>query len=150
MVHLARGATPKAIMEVMNRLSKESPEILQTTYRLPSVTPEGQDTHSWVSISGTREIDLRDVRRVYDRMRKTAANFEQQRKDSLAYFRNIDSRNKAIAPVTKLKYPSTRRMHDLGFARRFGADRDLINKLAGKEEVPFYLYDKSERHDLEA
>lgn len=138
-VHLARGATPRVIRDTMNRLSKEARNDLRLNYRMPVFRANDGSRRTWADLSGTRQVSLPDVRRVYDAMRKSPGRFNEERKAALNYFRIVDERNRAIAPVSGLRYTPARQLHDLGFARRFGADREALSKIAEEDLIPTYL-----------
>jgi hypothetical protein len=139
-VHLARGASPKAVRDTMNRLARMD----ETTIRLqvrpqPFRTAQGQSPRSWAQLAGTREVSMADVRRSYDRLRKSPGTFDRDRKQALAGFKSIDGRNRAIAPYTGVMYASARKLHDLGMARRFGANQSELEEIADGEAIPHYL-----------
>lgn len=138
-VHLARGASPAAIRDVMNNLSPKSRDTLRYDYRMPSFQPTGRRERTWADLAGTRLVTLADVRRVYDAQRKTPGLLNESRREKLEKFRVLDARNRALAPVTNLHYTATRKLHDLAFARRFGANREMLQKIAEEDLIPKYL-----------
>lgn len=155
--HLATGTSPKIILERMNFLAQKSREDLIKNYNLPGINrgevgAKGRHREGWVNLAGTRQLTLVDVRRVYDALRKTPGNYEAKRKAALEEFRIDDRRAAALAPVTGLKLTSRRKLHDLGFARRFGADRELLRKLEDDALVSGYFTNegKGEDEDEEA
>lgn len=138
-IHLARGAMPRTIREVMNNLSTKSRDTLRYDYRLPSFKKGGQRERSWADLSGTRRVTGADVRRVYDALRKSPGKLNEARKEKLRSFAVDDARMRALATSTHLRYTSARKLHDLAFARRFGADRQMLENIAEGELIPTYL-----------
>lgn len=139
-VHLARGASPAEVRRTMNRLAQMSEEKIRLEIRPPPFRQEGsQPRRSWTQLAGQREVSQVDVRRAYDRLRKSPGTFNEERTDALAAFENIDNRNAALAPYTGVRYASARTLHDLGFARRFGASQSDLENIADGADIPRYL-----------
>ena len=78
-IHLARGATPKTIREVMNNLSTKTRDQLRFDYRMPTHRAADQRGRTWAVLAGTRQITQADVRRVYDALRKTSRALDASR-----------------------------------------------------------------------
>lgn len=128
-IHLARGATPKVIRETMNRLAVETKEDIARKFNIRGLRTQGQHGRTWANLGGTRQVTQADVRRVYDALRKSPGSLNESRKAALAKFKVDDARSKAVLGFNKLTAPNHRKLHDLGFARRFGADREALSKL---------------------
>lgn len=142
-IHIARGATPRTVKDVMNKLSLMSRDTLRFEYLLPSFAPGHQQARTWADLAGTRQVSTADVRRVYDALRKSPGKLNETRRQQLRDFAVLDARNAALSTSTHLRYTSARKLHDLGFARRFGADRKMLSEIAEDELIPVYLESKS-------
>jgi hypothetical protein len=148
---LSQGASPKAVAEAANRATTED----RATLRRQSAPWVRRLGETWEDLSGTRSVDARDVRRVYDSMRKsakwTAAN--DNRKASLLVFKTEDDRRKlaerfltegGYVPERERKIPTARQLHDLGYARHFGASREELQAMMDElgldvSDIPNYL-----------
>ena len=141
-VHLARGGSPKTIRETYNRLTAMSPEEVKKLSR-----PQPWDKHTgrtWERIAGSRPLTKTQVRREYDRLRKTPGRLNETRKERLIGFRQDDIirrvQDKAMG-ITPGRFGTARQRHDLALAKRFGASVDELEQLALEMdmEVPYYL-----------
>jgi hypothetical protein len=157
-IHLARGASPRAIREVYNRLVARSREQILKEAPAPwGILKHQMDgKRNWGRLAGQPSLSQVEVRREYDRLRKFhggQGRLNQDRKNRIAELRNKDlenARRDAVltgAPIEKapelVRRGRARKLHDLALARRFGMDRDGLFKLADElgVDVPYYLDD---------
>ncbi len=139
-IHLARGASPRAIAMVLNSLSDRTPLEIRTTVRAPTMQFDNwNERKTWEGLAGGPKVKTYDVRRELDRLRKTSGGLNVSRRAVLARYDEERRRNIALARVTHIHYPSARVLHDLGMARRFGASPEVLSDIAGDESIPEYL-----------
>ncbi len=120
-VHLARGASPAEVRRTMNRLAQMSEEKIRLEIRPPPFRQEGsQPRRSWTQLAGQREVSQVDVRRAYDRLRKSPGTFNEERKDALAAFENIDNRN--VHSLLTPAFATLRRGRSTSMASRAGSE----------------------------
>lgn len=153
--HLGLGGSPAVIRDTLNRLSSMSAEDILVRIRSPTllggVMRDGElevtSEKDWSSLAGSRKVTSRDVRRAYDRQRKSNGRVERSRElrrhEVLAGFANEDKRNAVLNPyrAAEFRTPPRRLLHDLGFAARFGASNAELEEIAGDQTVPTYLLD---------
>jgi hypothetical protein len=139
-IHLARGASPKAIRQVMNNLAKMTRDEIQVKVRAPrQLLVRNREPRDWLDLAGAPQVALVQVRRELDRLRKAPGGLDASRKDQLHAQKMARLRDKELAKVTGIKYPAPRKLHDLGFARRFGASQEMLDDIADRMTIPEYL-----------
>lgn len=139
-IHLARGAAPATIRDVLNNLQLKSRDEIQVKVRAPrQLLVRNREPKDWLDLSGQAPVSLVQVRRELDRLRKNPRGLDESRKLNLDGFKRMRRRNAALKEVTGINYPDPRKLHDLGFARRFGASQEMLEDIAGGMEIPEYL-----------
>jgi hypothetical protein len=155
-IHLARGASPRAVREVYNQLVAKPREQILKEAPAPWGILKGQmdGKRNWGRLAGLPPLTQVEVRREYDRLRKFdggKGRLNVNRKNRLAELKNKDledARRDAVlmgAPIEKapslVRKGRARKLHDLALARRFGIDKDGLYALADKldVEIPIYL-----------
>lgn len=152
---LSKGASPKTVAEAAERARGQTRKELRNesapwVRRLTNA--KGEHYETWEELSGTRHVDLKDVRRVYDSMRKSKkwAAADENRKQNLALYREEEERKRIDEAflrsqgIQPRREPTRRELHDLAYARHFGASREDLTEMAAEmglaaSDIPSYL-----------
>ncbi len=129
---LARGHAPMAVRDMVNALVTLSPDDIR--HRLLRGVQIPARRHAWTNISGQPPINIEDVRRTYDRMRKSTSermrSMNEARVNSLRFMRHEDEQRMFLAQQNPEAYENyatwrigrTRRLADAGALFRSTAD----------------------------
>lgn len=130
---LERGHTPAAIRDTMNGLTR------MTTAEIEKATETGRRMggarHTiWTRFSGREPYTIEDVRRAYDRLRKSKrpadVRHNERRKTLLMQLQLEEDNRNAIAAINpnipRLKHGATRKMVDAGMRYRLTEDAEAL------------------------
>lgn len=125
------GHSPKSILTTMNLLTQMSVEDIRKHVEGGRAEARGRAT-PFEAFSGHAPYNMEDVRRIYDRMRKSQTPADRQREDNrhakLAEMGFEDSVNMA-QPGSTWKRGQRRRMADAGFIFRLTADDEAMKQI---------------------
>jgi len=138
-------------METYNAVTRLNPQDAERMLPRGTGFLRTQEGRTWARIIGQRPLTLVETRREYDRLRKYhhgEGTLNVNRRRNITEFQLNDLRRveqlRALAGagyVPREQRGVSRKLHDLGLARRFGATRDELQKIADElgVDVPGYL-----------
>ena len=131
---LVRGHSPASIRDAMNLMTRMTPEEITRSAEV-SHTPAGRTI--WHRFSGRPEYTVEDVRRVYDRLRKSKdpkdIRRNLERTQTLMGMKLDEDNRNAIAAINEnirpYKRGQVRRLADAGMLYRLTQDADALEYL---------------------
>lgn len=131
---LVRGHAPEAIRDAMNLMTRLTPEEITRSAEV-SHTPAGRTI--WHRFSGRPEYTVEDVRRAYDRLRKSKdpndIRRNLERTQTLMGMKLDEDNRNAIARINPnirpYKRNQVRKLADAGMLYRLARDADALEYL---------------------
>ena len=131
---LVRGHTPASIRDAMNRMTHMTPE---------EITRSAETAHTsagrtiWHRFSGRPEYNIEDVRRAYDRLRKSKreadVSHNRERRQTLMGMQLDEDNRNAIARINEnirpYKRGQVRKLADAGMMFRLTRDAEALEVL---------------------